>query len=150
MNQTATASASDLTGPDPSQFGDFLCLSVGQLGSGYWAPWYADADPDAIGNDDIDPSPFVQPYLNSHVIVRDDTDFEQFLTGVAKPKETRTHARGRPEVRTGFAEAYEAVFSNGHVGMTKQEAIDKVHDAGGPRISIRTFDRVIRGMKQPG
>lgn len=132
---------------ETSQFGDFLSLSIGQLGSGYWSPWYTDAEPEAAPKDDFDPTPFVQPYLNAHVMIRDDDALANFLTVLALPTASTKQGRGRPEVQTGFAEVYKVVFPNGHVGLTKQETIDKVHEAGGPRISIPTFDRMIRSMK---
>lgn len=132
---------------ETSQFGDFLSLSIGQLGSGYWRPWYTDAEPEAASRDDFDPTPFVQPYLNAHVMIRDDDVLSDFLTMLAKPTGSTKPARGRPEVQTSFAEVYKVIFPNGHVGLTKQDVINKVNEAGGPRISIPTFDRMIRSMK---
>ena len=134
---------------ETSQFGDFLSLSIGQLGSGYWRPWYTDAEPEAASRNHFDPTPFVQPYLNAHVMIRGDDVFANFLNTLAQPTETSKSARGRPKVGLDFAEIYKNVFSDGHQGLTKQEAIEKVHEAGGPKISIRTFDRVIRRDGQP-
>lgn len=132
---------------ETSQYGDFLCLTIGQLGSGYWRPWIEDPEPDALARDDIDPTPFVQPYLNCHVMIRADEKLTKILEEIAKPEVTGSRKPGRPNKKDEFRDAYRKAFSDGHAGFTKQQAIDEAHKRGAPNVSISTFDRMIRDIK---
>lgn len=136
---------------EASQFGDYLCLTIGQLGSGYWRPWFEDADPNAMPSEYIDPTAFVQPFLNAHVMIRDDEVLAKLLAdmSVAEAEIPTKRGAGRPNLQQGFATIYLEIYPNSHTGLTRMEVIDRVHEEGGPRISERTFDRLIRNLKSP-
>lgn len=136
---------------EASQFGDYLCLTIGQLGSGYWRPWFEDADPHARPAEYIDLTAFVQPFLNAHVVIRDDEVLAKLLAdmSVTKAEIPTKRGAGRPKVQLDFVPIYLRIYPNGHAGLTRMEVIDRVHEEGGPRISERTFDRVIRKLKSP-
>lgn len=135
---------------ESSQFGDYLCLTIGQLGSGYWQPWFEDADPHAQPAEYLDPTAFVQPFLNAHVMIRDDEVLAQFLADMSATEIPIKRGAGRPRKREDFATVYRRIYPNGHAGMTRREVIERVHEEGGPKIEMRTFDRVIRDMRSPG
>ncbi len=129
---------------ETSQWGDYVCLTMGQIGSGYRRPWVDGLEVDPLDVDDRDPAPFVQPYLGNHVMIRNDKDLEDFLKKLSKSTPIKGRSAGRPRSRDDFKAIYLDLFPGGHLGKTKQQVIDEVCKNGGPRVSLSTFDRVIR------
>ncbi len=126
-----------------SQFGDYLCLTIGQIGSRYGRPWSDGLDLYDQGQEDTNLSAFVEPFLYSHVMILNDETLKTQLKEIGTAAKSGKRDRGRPRAQEGFAAAYVKMFPDGHRGLTKKEAIDKVHKAKGPQVSIRTFDRAM-------
>lgn len=132
---------------ETSQWGDYVCLTMGQIGSGYRRPWIDELDVDPLEVDDRDPEPFVQPHFGSHVVIREGDELKALLKEISKPLPVKGRSPGRPRNRDDFADMFRQLFPDGHAGWTKQQVIDEVHKQGGPNVSISTFDRMIREIK---
>jgi hypothetical protein len=132
---------------ETSQWGDFLCLTLGQIGSCYRQPWIDGLDVEPLEVEDHDPSPFVEPYLSGHVMIRDDEELKAHLKKISKAAPVSGRKPGRPRKWASFEDFYRQLYPDGHRGCTKQEVIDYVHAEGGPCISLSTFDRMIREVR---
>jgi len=132
---------------ETSQWGDFLCLTLGQIGSCYLRPWIDGFDVEPLEVEDHDPSPFVEPYLSGHVMIRDDEELKAHLKKISKAAPVSGRKPGRPSERARFEDFYRQLYPDGHRGCTKQEVIDRVQTQGGPYVSLSTFDRMIREIK---
>lgn len=131
---------------ETSQWGDYVCLTMGQIGSGYRRPWVDGLDVDPLDVDDRDPAPFVQPYFGSHVMIREGDELKALLKEISKASPKKGRSSGRPRARDDFADIFRQLFPSGHAGWTKQQVIDEVHKEGGPKVSLSTLARVIRAI----
>jgi hypothetical protein len=137
--------------------GDFLKLDIGQLGSQDWPMWAGlvehSPDEDALSEEELER--VLHPFYRHHVLIRK-SDFEKQLGKLKKEIKTEKRSasstgaapRGRPPIIHDAADIYKELYPNGHAGRTANEVIDSIASKGGPKLSPRSFGRMVQAATE--
>ncbi len=135
--------------------GDLLKLDIGQLGSQDWPVWAGlverSPDEDALSEKELER--VLHPFYRHHVLIRK-SDFENQLGKLKKEIETekasatssQAPSRGRPAIIPHAADIYKRLYPDGHAGRTVNEVIGAIASEGGPKLSPRSFGRMVQAV----